>query len=166
MISSPHKYSLKHVFFKPVCVWWYEDTVCACHQSLRDLEKQTYIGFWYWEIQEYQISRMSNCSPHTGCLVISRSPLVQILIHLHGWRFPMSSGIVTRTSLTILRSRAGCPTPTRFQTLPANFSVLILNFSWPPLLQAEGGYLEGLCENEMKVVEEWCWQWHWQCEQS
>ena len=33
--------------------------------------------------------------------------------------------------------------------------LLILLFSWPPFLQAEGGYLEGLCENEMKVIKEW-----------
>ena len=30
---------------------------------------------------------------------------------------------------------------------------LCLLFSSPPFVQAEGGYLEGLCENEMKVLK-------------
>ena len=60
----------------------------------------------------------------------------------------MSSGIGTRTSLTTPRSRAGCPTPTRFQTFDLRILLTCQSF-----VQAEGGYLEGLCENEMKVAQ-------------
>ena len=130
MISSSHKL----MFLKPVHFWCYEEsslkTQCVHVTKAQGiLKRQTYIGFQYSGIPYYQVPRMSNFS-QTGCLVTSRSPLAPILTRPRGWRSPMNSEIVTRASLMMLRSRAGCPTPTRFETLPARCQKLFLFWSY------------------------------------